>query len=424
MKTTKKMPHRAETYLVGKWSRVLLTLLVIGAWVMPLPVLATPGVTKDTIRIGGVMDLKGDSRALGLGMQAGIEAALQGQHVHRRKVEYITLNDNYSPSKTIAATKQLINQGIFAMVGNVGTPTAKVSLPILAEHRVPAVGFFTGAGLLRPGVGDIINFRASYVQETAAVIESALRVGLKPQEVCAYVQNDAYGMAGVEGIKRALQDAPGANEIIERLDKVIAMQGSEPPRNNVGPIGVYPRNTLSAREGYQSLKYWEQNNGTHCRLVVSVGTYAAIARFIAYSRYKGEQWVVSAVSFTGADSFKDELAKYRISDGVVMTQVVPDLDSTLSIVKEAKKALGENFGYVSLEGYIVGKMLLRILAEVKEDLTRENFVASVRNKVFDLGGMTMDFTTDNQGSDFVLVTYLQGEDYKTVTDQDWIALFR
>lgn len=423
MKTTKR-PNRKEIYPFRRWPRMLLTLFVVGGWVLSPAVLATPGVTKDTIRIGGVMDLQGDSRGLGLGMQEGIEAAIQGQRVQRRTIEYIALNDNYSPTKTTAVTKQLLEQGIFAMVGNVGTPTAKVSLPILAEHGVPAVGFFTGADILRPGLGDIINFRASYVQETAAVIKSALDVGLKPHEVCAYVQNDAYGMAGVAGIKRALEGVPKTEEITERLAKIIAMQGAEPARNNVGPIGVYQRNTLNSRDGYQSLKYWEQTNSTHCRLVVSVGTYAAIARFIAYSRYKGEKWVVSAVSFTGADNFKDELAKYRITEGVIMTQVVPALDSTLPLVKEAKKALGERFGYVSLEGYIVGKMLLRILGDVKGDLTHESFLASARNKVFDLGGMTMDFTTDNQGSDLVLVTSLQGDDYKTVTDQDWMALFR
>ena len=165
---------------------------------------AVNGVTETVIRVGGVMDLKGDSRGLGEGMRNGIEAAFEDVTVKGRRLEFTPMNDNYSPPKTVESTVKLLDEGVFIMLGNVGTPTAKVSLPILAEKNVPAVGFFTGAGLLRPGVGDIINFRASYVQETAAVISSALSSGLKATEICAFVQNDAYGMAGVAGIKRAL----------------------------------------------------------------------------------------------------------------------------------------------------------------------------------------------------------------------------
>ena len=108
------------------------------------------------------------------------------------------------------ATRKLLEQGVFAVLGNVGTPTAKVSLPVLAEDGAPAVGFFTGAGLLRPGVGEVVNFRASYVQETAAVIRAAIQSGVPASGICAFVQNDAYGMAGVGGIKRALAAEEGA----------------------------------------------------------------------------------------------------------------------------------------------------------------------------------------------------------------------
>jgi len=57
---------------------------------------------------------------------------------------------------SVGSSKQA-SKGVVAMLGNVGTPTARVSLPILAENKIPAIGFFTGAGLLRPGVGDMID---------------------------------------------------------------------------------------------------------------------------------------------------------------------------------------------------------------------------------------------------------------------------
>lgn len=378
-----------------------------------------PGVTATTIRIGGVMDLEGRSRGLGQGMKVGIEAALREQKVGRRRLEFITLNDSYTPKKTIDATNEVIRRGVFVVIGNVGTPTAKVSLPILADHGVPAVGFFTGAGILRPGVGDVVNYRASYVQETARVIESAIKAGIPPSGICAYVQNDAYGMAGVTGIRRALAGRADTHEVVDAIDKILSLEGPNPGRNNIGPVGVYKRNTFVSRDGYESLKNWEQVTGARCRLVVSVGTYNAIARFVAFARYKGDDWIVSAVSFTGADNFRATLADFHVSDRIVMTQVVPALDSNVPIVVEARKALGEQFGYVSLEGYIVGKMFLEIMRNLDGEITRDNFLRAVRGRKFELRGLKLDFSNDNQGSDLVLLTHLKDEEFRPMTTSAW-----
>ncbi|NJN45177.1 MAG: ABC transporter substrate-binding protein [Candidatus Competibacteraceae bacterium] len=377
------------------------------------------GVTDKTIVIGGVMDLEGASSGLGQGMKAGIDAAFKNEKIQNRDIEFVTLNDSYKPELTVEAVRQLIDRGIFLMLGNVGTPTARVALPILAENKVPAVGFFTGAGLLRPGVGDVVNYRASYAQEIASLITAAVAAGVKPAEVCALVQNDAYGMAGVEGLKAALEDKAEAESTISQLEQILNMEGDEPARNGLGPVGVYRRNTLYAKEGYQSLKKWEDSSGSPCRLVVTVGTYVPVANFIGYARYKNENWVFSAVSFTGAESFRQELIKYGVTDKILMTQVVPALDSELPIVQAARKALGEKLDYVSLEGYIAGKMVLQIMNEINGDLTRDNFLQAVRDNQFDLGGLKLDFTNDNQASDFVLLTDLQGEKYNVI-DPDYL----
>ena len=399
-------------------------LSVMAAFLPVRPGWAQQGVSDRLIRIGGVMDLEGRSRDLGIGMKAGIEAAIRNQRIDGRRIEFVTLNDSYTPAKTIEATNALVTQGIFVMIGNVGTPTAKVSLPILAQAKVPAVGFFTGAGILRPGTGDIINYRASYVQETAAVIRAAIDAGVNPSQICAYVQNDAYGMAGVIGIKRALSALPGTEVMTKTLDVILQQQGENPARNNLGPVGVYQRNTFVSRDGYQSLKNWEQVSKAPCRVVVTVGTYNAIAKFAAYARYKGENWIVSAVSFTGADSFYKALTDAGINNRVIMTQVVPPLDSRLPIVVEAREMLGDNFGWVSLEGYIVGKLWLTGMAGVQGRISRAKFLAAVRGHKFDLGGLKLDFTDDNQGSDLVVLTNLTPDGFKPMPLTAWDALMR
>lgn len=380
------------------------------------------GVTDSEIIIGGVMDLEGRSSGLGLGMKAGLEAALQNQEVAGRSIRLITANDSYTPEKTAEATKALIEEKVLLFAGNVGTPTAKVSLPILAEQGIPAIGFFTGAGLLRPGEGDIINYRASYVQETKAVIEDALQQGVKPEGICAYVQNDAYGMAGVTGIHKALEGVEGADNISATLEQILGVEGENPKRNNIGPVGVYTRNTFIARSGYDSLKSWEKQQGNPCQLVVTVGAYDAIARFVAYAASKGEPWVFSAVSFTGADNFAASLNEFGINDRIIMTQVVPLPASSLSIVDEARAALGSDYGYVSQEGYIVGRLLLHGLRQLEAEekpITRANLLAAFRGEQFDLGGLRMDFSDDNQGSDLVVMTVLSNDKWTPMRDANW-----
>lgn len=381
-------------------------------------------VTDTTVRIGGVMALEGPARGLGQNMKAGIEAALHGATIQGRKVEFVALDDSYNPPQTLEATRRLLEEGIFAMVGNVGTPTAQVALPLLDEQKVPAVGFFTGAGLLRPGIGAIINYRASYAQEIAVVIEAALQTGVRPHQVCAFVQNDSFGMAGVKGVISALGERPETAEIIAKLEQILGIPDENPQRNNIGPVGVYPRNTLLVRDGYNSLKQWEKIAGDRCRLVVTVGVYEPIAQFMAYARkLKQEPWIISAVSFTGAEGLKQEFRRFDIREDIIMTQVVPALDSPLPIVESARKALGDKLGYISLEGYIVGRMFLAILDKARGTPTPESFVRAARGQQYDLDGLKLDFSDDNQGTDFVLITLLSGDDFAAIKPRDLENMF-
>lgn len=384
------------------------------------------GITADKIHLGSVLALKGKAQGLGHGMRHGLDAALNGQRVGSRRVEIHYRNDSYEPSKTVSAVQQLIRQreGIFLMVGNVGTPTAKVTLPMLKREGIPALGFFTGADLLRPGKGEIINYRASYLQETAAVIRQAVeRGGIRSSEVCAYVQNDGYGMAGLQGVVTALEQMGAERQQLDAIQQVLSKKGVNPARNYIGPVGVYRRNTRNTLDGYKSLKHWEQKSGERCKLVVTVGAYDNIARFIQQARKSGESWLISAVSFTGAESLHKLLRKSGTLDRVVMTQVVPLAEDQLPIVEEAKRALGEHFGLVSLEGYLVGKIVLNGLRAMESPASRDHFLKAVRSSRYDLGGVSIDFTRNGyQGSDLVVTTIAQKERFSRLPDDAWKPL--
>lgn len=378
---------------------------------------SAPGVQEDRIQLGSVLALNGPAQGLGQGMRDGLEAALEGRSVHGRRVEISFLDDSYRPVKAVESTQRLLDrpEGVFAMVGNVGTPTAKVTLPVLREEGVPAIGFFTGAGILRPGDGGpILNFRASYVEEVGTVVREAISHGIAPSEVCAYVQNDAYGMAGIVGVRQALEQNGADAALLSLYDEILSREGNEPVRNFIGPVGVYARNTTEVEPGYHSLKTWEQRSGQACRLVVTVGAYTNIAHFTRFAR-KSDDWIISAVSFTGADNFRADLERYGVSGGILMTQVVPLLDSRLAIVQEAKRALGPRYGFVSLEGYIVGRMLLKLLEDTGPEPNPQRLMEVARAARFNLGGIEIDFSRDgNQASRLVNLSQL--------TDTGWVEV--
>lgn len=380
------------------------------------------GITDKTIRIGATIPLEGDYNVYGVAMKQGMEAALAGQTVQKRQIELVAINDFYDPAKAVAAARKLIEQGIFAMVNSFGSPTTRAVLPLLAENKVPAFGFYTGAAFTGPG--DVLNFRASYAKEVETVVEAALAAGVKPTEVCAYAQNDAYGMSGVKGFRAALAKQAGTEQIIAKVDQILDMAGDNPERNGIGPVGVYQRDTVSAREGYQSLKKWEAASGNRCRLVATTAVYEPAAAFMGYARYRGEPWIFSSPSPAGGKRLATLLKEHTITDKVIVTQIVPLLDSSLPVVVDARKALGTNLNYESLESYIVGKLFVTIMQAIEGPLTRENFLKAARRQPYDIGGIKVDFTTDNQGSDFVQVTYLRDGQFTAITTQELVALFK
>ncbi len=392
------------------------------------------GITQGTIKVGSVLALEGQEEALGNGMKAGLEAALNGEVVQGKKIELTFENDFYDPPVSEIKTKKLVEDGVFLMIGNVGTPTAKKTLPILLEDKIPAIGFFTGADLLRspPYSKVAINYRASYAQEIAAVVKWALAAGLPVNQICAYVQNDSYGRAGLEGLKQALLDEGVTKEKLTHFDEHESSANSDYSiqSNDSRPVGFYTRNTPDVIAGYNSLKQWEEKTGTSCKLVVTAGTYSNIARFAKHANDLGEDWVISSLSFTGAEQLELDLEEYGVTDKVVMTQVVPFSKNNLPIVEEFKKLcknsqdnLSKNCGYVSLEGYIIGKMLVKILKQISVKINRDSFIRQVADSKFDLDGVKIDFTQNsNQASDFVEITSLNNGKFTPVKQDEFAGM--
>ena len=377
------------------YEKFLISLFVLGVFAVGAS--AEDGVFRDRIVFGQVAALDGPAQALGKGMREGILAAFDEANraggIHGRKLELKSVDDGYEPERTIDAIKKMLAEDkVFAFVGSVGTPTSKAGQPIATDAKVPFIGPFTGAEFLRePYNRYIVNVRGSYYQETESWIEH-LVTDLGISKVSILYQDDAFGLAGLEGVKRAMA---------KRNMSLVSM-------------GSFKRNTTAVKSALLDIMKAEP------QAVVMVGPYKPIAEFIKLARQGNIDAVLVAISFVGSDALAQEMGDK--GGGVIVSQVVPfPWDTSLPAVATYHAALAPangKPGFVSLEGYLVGRLVVETLKRIPGEPTREAFLDVIaKNGRFDLGGITLSYGPNkNQGMDEVFFTILQADgSFKSVT---------
>ena len=355
------------------------------------PLRAEDGVFKDKIVFGQVAALSGPAQALGQGMREGILAAFEEANraggISGRKLELKSIDDGYEPERTIEATNRAIkDEKVFALVGAVGTPTSKAGQPIATAAKVPFIGPFTGAEFLRtPFNRYIVNVRSSYFQETEAWIEHLTR-DLGITRIAILYQDDAFGLAGLAGVKKAMA----------KRDMDLVAEGT------------FKRNTTAIKSALLEIMKAQP------QAIVTVGPYKPIAEFIKLAHQLKVDATFVAISFVGSDSLAQELRGQGA--GVIVSQVVPfPSDRSLPVVAAYQDALAVvnakgTPGFVSLEGYLVGRLVVQTLKRIPGELTRESFLDAIEGAPFDLGGVKLAFGRDqNQGSNQVYFTVLSAD---------------
>ena len=377
------------------WPRGIAVAAILGfgaVSLMDIAAHAEPGVFDDRILFGQSAAFEGPAAALGLGIREGILASFNEANaaggVNGRRLELVSYDDGYEPEKAIANTKRLINEnGVFALVGEVGTPTSNAAQPITTEAGVPFIGPFTGAAFLRnPSLGNVINIRGSYDQETEAWIEH-LTTDLGVSRIAILYQDDTFGRAGLSGVSKAME---------KRGMKLVAE-------------GTFERNTTAVKTALLAIR----KAGPEA--IVMVGSYKPCAEFIKLAHRLKLDAVFVNISFVGANALAKELGED--GKGVVVTQVVPfPGDMSIPLVARYQKALkaanpDAQTGFVSLEGYMVGRLIIEALGKVKGPVTRAGLLSTIKEVgTFDLGGITLSYgPDDNQGMDQIFLTVIRAD---------------
>jgi branched-chain amino acid transport system substrate-binding protein len=334
------------------------------------------------IVLGQSAAFSGPAAQLGIQMNKGgklfFDQVNAGGGINGHAIEVRTLDDGYEPDRCKANTDKLIRDDVFALFGYVGTPTCMAALPLVNEAKIPFFGPFTGAEALRDPFSRVVfHLRASYYDETGLIVRQLTTLGLK--KIAVFYQDDAYGKAGLEGVRRALKPL-----------------GLEPVA-----LGTVERNTVDVAKSVATIV------PTLPDAIVQISAYKSCAAFIREARKAGYGGTFYNVSFVGTQALADELGKD--GRGIMVSQVMPfPFSTTTPISREYLEAVRKAGGdtapnYSSMEGYIAAKVVAEGLKRAGRNPTRDSFVnalESIQNTSF--GGYNVNFgPRDHVASKFV-----------------------
>lgn len=411
-------------------------------------------VMPDTtpIKIGMSAPFQGPSSSLGTEMRRGIYAMFKrknaGGGVYGRPLELIDKNDNYDPQDAHDNMIELLDieqevmgtdspdrrgsDSVFAILGNVGTPTMLVTAPMATKNKVIFFAPFTGAQkYLRDGTNSpyVFNYRAGYYEETEAMVEYLAkyrqpRVISDPpadsySRIIAFTQHDTYGDAGYMGLTNAYNklaplpqaDSTLPNPSIRRLyyerDKL------ETVATAVGEAQTALTQILGEGLAPQSVA------------IVMIDTYQPGNMFIREIKNWLNEDAVRAnmldvqfmhVSFVGSDSLasvlvsppatyvdiRDGATERSYAEGVMVTQVVPYYLSEAQGIKEYRADLEASDGgmpsFTSLEGYIAARLFVTALDLNGPTLDTDSMLRTLNESVnsVDIGiGTLLSFSSTN-----------------------------
>jgi branched-chain amino acid transport system substrate-binding protein len=325
-----------------------------------------PGVTATEIKIGNTNGYSGPNSAVSV--IAKLETAFfkmvndQGG-VAGRKINFISLDDGYSPPKTLEQVRRLIEEDQVALLFNaLGTPTNSAIHRYVNEKKVPHLFISSGADKW----GDYqhfpwsMGFQPSF--RTEAQIYAKYILKEKPNaKIAILYQNDDFGKDYVAGMKDVLGekfDKMVVTASYEATDPTIDSQitSLQAAGANVLLVAAISKFAAQAIRKVHDLDwkplFFMSNASTSIGAVIKPARPENAIGLITAGYLKdpnGPMWKNDA----GMNEWRDFMAKY-----------MPGADTT-------------DGAYVF--AYAVSKAMLQVLKQCGDDLGRENIMKQAAN---------------------------------------------
>jgi ABC-type branched-subunit amino acid transport system substrate-binding protein len=368
------------------------------------PCLAETGVTDKEILLGSPHMLSGPSIYYGQQMDVGLNAYFKSINekggIQGRTVRLISMDDKYEPDYAIACFQQLKQQGVFGIIGMVGSPTAAKYILMAENFKVPLIGFYSGPQFIGTPVKPYsFATRAPYGDEMKETVDRLWNVGAR--RFAVVYQNDAFGADELDAVKKALK--------AHHTDVVAA--------------GSYTRNSeRGVADAYKAVKAADP------QVVILAAVYKPCVEIVKLARDDKWKPIFVMNSGDGVDPFMSLAG--NDSEGMLVSEVAPTPTSTVPCVQNYLKALkkfypNEKPNYISLRAYIAALSLAEGLKRAGKDLTRDGFLQameSIRHVDLGLGsGMDLSYSpSDHLG--FHKVYFARCHDGQAVEFSDWNSL--
>jgi ABC-type branched-subunit amino acid transport system substrate-binding protein len=284
--------------------------------------------------------------------------------VNGRKIKLISLDDAYSPPKTVEQHRRLIESDeVLGIVGTMGTPTNSAIVKYVNGKAVPHIFLATGASKW----GDVANYPwtmgwyPTYRSE-GMIYGTYIRDTIKDAKIAILSQNDDYGRDFVSGFKAGLGDA--ADKMIV---KELTYEVSEPTVDSeVITLKASGANVLfsavTAKAAAQTIKkaaeldwhpahFLVQNANSIATVLAPAGLDHSIG--IISTAYLKDPSDPQFANDTGIKSYLDFMKQYY-SDG------------------DAKDPQNEI-------GVSIAATFVQVLRQCGEDLSRENLMKQANN---------------------------------------------
>lgn len=364
-----------------------------------------PGASDTEIKIGQTMPYSGSGSAFGLlgRVQAAyFQAVNEKGGINGRKITLISLDDGYSPPKTVEATRRLVEQDeVLAMFSSLGTATQLSVQKYLNSKEIPQILINTGASRLN----DPKNFKWTVPGNTLYPIEGRIVARYLMQrnpnaKVAILFQNDDFGRDYLTGFKQMLNEAASNIKIVAEASYNLTDPTIDSQMINLSKSGADTFYNISlAKFTSQSIRKaaelgWKplhlMNSTSVGRPIFDAGGLKNAVGIVALRYYK-EPGVPSSTDDPDVKAFEELRAKY-----------LPNVESDNS---------------VAFVGYSQAVTLAHILEKCGDDLTHENVLkqtinlAGYRAPVF-LPGITYSMTPDDYSPlNMMFIGTFNGQDW-------------
>jgi len=326
-----------------------------------------PGVTDTEIKLGQTMPYSGPASSYGtIGKVEAAYFRMINEHggINGRKIDLISLDDGYSPPKTVEQVRRLVEEdhvlGTFQILG---TPTNTAIVNYMNEHKVPQLFVATGATKW----GDYkhtpwtMGWQPTYQTEGHIYAKYILNT-LPNAKIAILYQNDDAGKDYVKGLKDGLGDK-AATMIVKEVS--------------------YETSDATVDSQVVSL----QQSGADLFYNVAIPKFAAQAIRKAYDIGWHPTQILANVSASIAATLMP--AGTEKSVGIISTQYLKEpLDPTWANDKGIEDwhafmkqyyPEGDLKDAANVYGYTVAATMVQVLKQCGDDLTRENLMKQAAN---------------------------------------------